>query len=110
MPTVTNVGKESSADGSHRHVEGVCTTDGAPSHSQAGGRKHRRRQRLDNALAQRQHARHSADYLLPRGGLHGLAVHHDASGQPEGRQPGEPAGLLTGSTPARWGTTEYGGT
>jgi hypothetical protein len=29
MPTVTKVRKESSWDGSHRHIEGVCTTDGA---------------------------------------------------------------------------------
>jgi hypothetical protein len=26
--TVTRVRKESSADGSHRHIEGVCTADG----------------------------------------------------------------------------------
>lgn len=29
MPTVTKVRKETSEDGSHRHIEGVCTTDGA---------------------------------------------------------------------------------
>lgn len=28
MPTVTKVRKETSSDGSHRHIEGVCTTDG----------------------------------------------------------------------------------
>jgi hypothetical protein len=28
MPTVTNVRKEASADGTHRHIEGVCTTEG----------------------------------------------------------------------------------
>ena len=28
MPTVTKVRKESSSDGSHRHIEGVCTADG----------------------------------------------------------------------------------
>ncbi|MEW6223015.1 MAG: DUF3892 domain-containing protein [Chloroflexota bacterium] len=28
MPTVTKVRKESSSDGSHRHIEGVCTVDG----------------------------------------------------------------------------------
>lgn len=26
MPTVTKVRKEASSDGSHRHIEGVCTT------------------------------------------------------------------------------------
>lgn len=28
MPTVTRVRKERAADGSHEHIEGVCTTDG----------------------------------------------------------------------------------
>lgn len=28
MPTVTKVRKESSSDGSHRHIEGVCTVEG----------------------------------------------------------------------------------
>jgi hypothetical protein len=28
MPTVTKVRKEVSADGTHRHIEGVCTTSG----------------------------------------------------------------------------------
>ena len=28
MPTVTHVRKELSADGSHRHIEGVCTQEG----------------------------------------------------------------------------------
>lgn len=28
MPTVTKVKKETAPDGSHRHIEGVCTTDG----------------------------------------------------------------------------------
>lgn len=28
MPTVTKVRKESSSDGSHRHIEGVCTIEG----------------------------------------------------------------------------------
>jgi hypothetical protein len=28
MPTVTKVRTELSSDGSHRHIEGVCTSDG----------------------------------------------------------------------------------
>jgi len=28
MPTVTRVRKESSTDGTHKHIEGVCTADG----------------------------------------------------------------------------------
>jgi hypothetical protein len=28
MPTVTRVRKEQSADATHEHIEGVCTTDG----------------------------------------------------------------------------------
>jgi hypothetical protein len=28
MPTVTKVRKETSTDGSHQHIEGVCTTSG----------------------------------------------------------------------------------
>jgi hypothetical protein len=28
VPTVTNVRKETSADGTHRHIEGVCVIDG----------------------------------------------------------------------------------
>jgi Protein of unknown function (DUF3892) len=29
MPTATNVRKEMASNGSHRHIEGVCTIDGS---------------------------------------------------------------------------------
>ena len=42
MPTVTKVRKESASDGSHRHIEGVCTVDGT---------HHTRRQVVDSITA-----------------------------------------------------------
>ena len=42
MPTVTKVRKESASDGSHRHIEGVCTSDSV---------HHTRRQVVDSIKA-----------------------------------------------------------